>query len=97
MSTEAEPILDMRRVTPRELWEHLDRWPLVASVSKQMKNGNKGGHYSHTGYFSVLEVKGTTLVPDESNLLAVIGKSPTKSDGIRQHGYFINLNARPEA
>lgn len=82
---------EMQRVTSRKLWEHLDRWSLVASESRKMPIVNTNGHYVQTGYFSVAEVVGTKLVPDESNLLAVI-----RQDGKGYPGYFINLNARPE-
>lgn len=93
----SEPVVEMVRVSPAEFVSHLDRWPLVTSVSQLMPLENSGGRYAQTGYFSVAEVQGTKLIPDTPNLLAAIRKAPTKSGGQRDTLYFINLNARPEA
>lgn len=88
--------VEMKRVDRKTFWEHLDRWSLVATLSQLMPIANSSGRYAQTGYFSVAAVEGIKLIPDETNLVAAIRRSPTKSDGKRDTGYFINLNARTE-
>jgi hypothetical protein len=91
----AELPVKMKRVSPQEFWAHLSKWMFICHRSQVMPMSNSGGQYTQTGYFSVLEIIGTKMVPDESNLLAVARKAPTMSHGSYM-GYFINLNARPD-
>lgn len=86
----------MVRASPADFVAWLDRWPLVATVSQLMPMENKGGRYAQTGYFSVAEIRGTSAIPDLGNMLGAVRKAPTKSDGVRDTLYFINLNAIPE-
>jgi hypothetical protein len=88
--------IEMVRVSPRDFVAYLAKWPFVTSVSQLMPTKNKGGRYAQTGYFPVAEIHGTALVPDMGNMLGAIRKAPTKSDGVRETLYFINVNARPE-
>jgi hypothetical protein len=92
----SDPEILMVRASPADFVAWLDRWPLIASVSQLMPTENKGGRYAQTGYFSVAEIQGTSAIPDLGNMLGAVRKAPTKSDGVRDTLYFINLNARPE-
>lgn len=89
METELE--IQMERVSIALFWEHLNRWRMITSVSQEKVFKNSDGFYSQTGYFSVAEVVGTKLIPDMTNILGAIRRSPRG-----EMAYFINTNATPE-
>lgn len=96
MLQDGAAVIDMERVTPREFWAYLDKWKLVTSVSKKMLLANAGGRYYQTGYFSVLGIVGTKMVPDMTNIIGAMRRAPTKSHGRIGMTYFINRNATHE-